>query len=76
MNKKAIARQKFNQCYQLLAKGWRNFQTFAIDKSENHWYSKPETAFQESKYAQKLRFYAYLPVIEEQRDWLEKIYSL
>jgi hypothetical protein len=74
MDKKAIAQQKLNQCCQLLVTGWQNLQTFAIYKSETDWYSKPEIASHESKYSQKLRFYAYLPVIEEQRDWLEKFY--
>ncbi|WP_416674603.1 hypothetical protein [Egbenema bharatensis] len=29
----------------------------------------------QSAYAQKIRLYPYLPSIEEERDWLERIYQ-
>ncbi len=49
-------------------KWWRDFCNFMIDKS-----IAPAEPLAE--YDRKARFYPYLPAIEEQRDWLEKIYT-
>jgi hypothetical protein len=36
--------------------------------------AQPEVAASQPGYDAKARFYAYLPVSEEQRDWLNKLY--
>jgi hypothetical protein len=47
---------------------WRDFCNFMIDKTP----APPATL---SEYDRKVRFYAYLPPIEESRDWLESRYD-
>lgn len=73
-----INRQKFQtettnagKLYNLFQTAWQNVSAFMISKSEhaqqsdNVWWNT---------YGWKQRTYVYLPAIEEERDWLEKIY--
>jgi hypothetical protein len=61
---RAIVQQKLNKFWQSFARGWRNFQIFATDKFEGYW--RAIDVSDESEYTKKIRFYAYLLLIEEQ----------
>lgn len=78
-------RQQLERCYSLnsntqtrrsgswrkrLQAAWRTFATFMTDKPQIR---AVEDDLQ-SDYTRKIRFYPYLPPIEEGRDWLEKSY--
>ena len=57
--------------YNLFQAAWQNVSVFMISKSEH---TQQSNDVWWNPYGRKQRIYAYLPVIEEERDWLEKIY--
>lgn len=60
--------------WQLLRLQWHVMSCFMVYKPESNPRSNGQSDKSTQRYAQKARFYAYLPLLEEQRDWLEKIY--
>jgi hypothetical protein len=56
----------------LLQTGWQKVIAFMTDKSESH--TQPSSDDWWHSYGWQARIYAYLPTVEEERDWLEKIY--
>lgn len=54
----------------LLQTAWQNVSAFMTSKSEHTQQSNDWG----NTHGWKQRTYAYLPAIEEERDWLEKIY--
>lgn len=57
--------------YKLVQTVWQNVSDFMTYKSE-HTQQSHEVWW--NTYGWKQRTYAYLPAIEEERDWLEKVY--
>lgn len=55
----------------LFQTAWQNVSAFMTSKSE-HTQQSDDVWW--NTYGWKQRIYAYLPAIEEERDWLEKIY--
>ena len=56
----------------LLQTGWLKASAFMTDKSESHTQQSNDDWWH--SYGWQARIYAFLPAVEEERDWLEKIY--
>jgi len=56
-----------------IRQSWSFIKDFATLKSAPIDTSTENTL--EDNYDKKARFYAFLPALEEQRDWLEKVYK-
>lgn len=60
------------KAWRLLQTGWQKASAFMTDKSESHTQQSNDNWWH--SYGWRARIYAYLPAVEEERDWLEKIY--
>ncbi|MBV9384947.1 MAG: hypothetical protein JOZ78_00815 [Chroococcidiopsidaceae cyanobacterium CP_BM_ER_R8_30] len=56
----------------MLQAGWQKAIAFMTDKSESHTQQSNDDWWH--SYGWQAKIYAYLPAVEEERDWLEKIY--